>query len=150
VGKVALQQGKLDEAEKCFARMVEIYRNVYPNGHPFIGIAEANLAGIFVERKQYQRAEALYRDALSIYASTLPADHQNVGIGRVKLGRALLREKRYADALNETLAGYNILCKKSDLSNPWLKNAKQDLGEEYVALKQPEQAMKFREAAVKP
>ncbi len=150
VGKVALQQGKLDEAEKCFARMVEIYRAVYPNGHSFIGIAEANLAGVYLERRQYERAEELYRDALNVYAITLPADHQNVGIGKAKLGRTLLREKRYADALKETLAGYNILSKRADSSNPWLKNAKQDLGEEYIALKQPEQAAKFRDAAAKP
>jgi eukaryotic-like serine/threonine-protein kinase len=150
VGKVALQQGKLDEAEKCFARMVEIYRAVYPDGHSFIGIAEANLAGVYVERRQYERAEELYRDALNIYANTLPADHQNVGIGKAKLGRTLLRERRYADALRETLAGYDILSKKADNSNPWLKNAKQDLSEEYIALKQPEQAAKFRDAAAKP
>ena len=130
--------------------MVEIYRAIYPSGHSFIGIAEANLAGVYVERRQYERAEGLYRDALNIYASTLPADHQNVGIGKAKLGRTLLRERRYADALKETLAGYDILSKKADNSNPWLKNAKQDLSEEYIALKQPEQAAKFRDAAGKP
>jgi len=149
VGKVALQQGRLNEAEKCFARMVEIYRSVYPNGHSLIGIAEANLAAVFMERKQYDRAEGLYRDALNIYANTLPADHQNVGIGRVKLGRALLHERRYPQALSETLAGYNILSKKPDAANPWLKNAKQDLGEEYTALHQTEQAAKFREPVAK-
>jgi eukaryotic-like serine/threonine-protein kinase len=150
LGRVALQQGKLEEAETSFSRMTEIYRSVYPNGHWFIGIAEANLAGVFMERKQFARAEALYRDALHIYANTLPGDHVNVGIGRVKLGRALLHEKRYSDALAESHAGYDILASKPDKTNPWLKNAKQDLGEEYAALKQPDQAARFRDAPLKP
>jgi len=68
-------------------------------------------------RKQYARAESLYRDALKEYANMLPADHQDVGVGKVKLGRAMLRQKRYADALNETLAGYTILSNKVGASN---------------------------------
>ena len=150
VGRVALQQGKLDEAAASFSRMADIYRSIYPNGHWLVGIAKANLAGVFMERKQFSRAENLYRDALHIYASTLPADHVNVGIGRVKLGRALLHEKRYADALVESHAGYDILAKKPAKEHPWLKNAKQDLGEEYAALKQPEEAAKFRDASSNP
>lgn len=150
VGKIALQQGRLDDADKCFSRMAEIYRKAYPNGHYLIGVAEGNLAGVFMERKQYPKAEQLYRDALGVYASTLPADHQNVGIGKVKLGRALLHEKRYPEALLETQAGYDILSKKTNSSNTWLKNAKQDLAEEYVALKQPELAAKFHLDTTKP
>src|SRR5207245_9355565 len=102
-----------------------------------------------VERTQEQNMENSTRDTLNIYEKTLPAEHQNVGIGKAKLGRTLLRERRYEDALKETLAGYDILSKKADNSNPWLKNAKQDLSEEYIALKQPEQAARFRDEAAK-
>jgi hypothetical protein len=38
---------------------------------------------------------------------------------------------------------HDILSKKTDSSNTWLKNAKQDLAEEYIALKHPELAAKF-------
>jgi len=75
VGKIALQQGRLDDADKCFSGMAEICREVYPNEHYLGGVAEGNLAGVYMERKQ-----------------------QNVGIGKVKLGRALLHEKRYWEA----------------------------------------------------
>jgi serine/threonine-protein kinase len=145
VGKVAMQEGKLDEAEASFRRMEEIYRSVYSNKHYLIGIAEANRASVYMEKKEYARAEALYRDALAVYADTLPPDHQNVGIGRAKLGRALLRQKRYADAQAESSAGYEILVKKADAENAWLKNAREDLVEEYTALNRPELAAKFRE-----
>jgi serine/threonine-protein kinase len=144
VGKVAIEEGKLDEAEASFRRMEEIYRSVYSGKHYLIGVAEANRASVYMEKKEYARAEALYRDALHIYADTLPPDHQNVGIGRAKLGRALLLEKRYADAEAETSAGYEILLKKADASNVWLKNAREDLVSEYTALDRPELAAKFR------
>ena len=149
VGKVAMQEGKLDEAEASFRRMEEIYRSVYSNKHYLIGIAETNRASVYMEKKEYARAEELYRDALRAYADTLPPDHQNVGIGRAKLGRALLRQKRYADAQAETSAGYEILVKKADAANPWLKNAREDLIEEYTALDRPELAAKFREELAK-
>ncbi len=144
LGNVAVRQLKLDEAEGDFARAESIYRKVYPNGHYLIGLMEVNVAGVYVERKQFERAEALYRDAFKVYANFLPADHLNFGIGRVKLGRALLGEKRYADALTETQAGYAILVKKASPANPWLINAKQDLGAEYSALHQPELAAKYQ------
>jgi serine/threonine-protein kinase len=80
-----------------------------------------------------------------MYAETLPPDHQNVAVGRAKLGRALLRQKRFNEAQTETLAGYEILLKKSDTANAWLKNAREDLVEEYSALNRPELAAKFRQ-----
>ena len=146
---MAIEEGKLDEAEASFRRMEEIYRSVYSGKHYLIGVAEANRASVYMEKKEYPRAEALYRDALRVYADTLPPDHQNVGIGRVKLGRALLREKRYADAQAETSAGYEILIKKADASNVWLKNAREDLVSEYTALDRPELAAKFRSELAK-
>jgi len=145
VGKVALQQGKLDEAEASFRRMEDIYRSVYSNKHYLIGVAEANRGGVYMEKKDYARAEELYRDALQMYEETLPPDHQNVAVGRVKLGRALLRQRRYNEAQGETLAGYEILAKKTDAANAWLKNAREDLVEEYSALHRPELAAKFRQ-----
>lgn len=145
VGKVALQQGKFDEAEASFRRMEDIYRSVYSNKHYLIGVAEANRGGVYMEKKDYARAEQLYRDALHMYADTLPPDHQNVAVGRAKLGRALLRQKRYDEAQAETLAGYEILVKKSDAASIWLKNVREDLVEEYSALHRPELAAKFRQ-----
>jgi serine/threonine-protein kinase len=142
LGNGAVRQGKLDDAEADFFRAQNIYRKVYPNGHYLIGLMDVNLAGVYMERKQFEHAESLYRDALKIYANFLPPDHLNVGIGRAKLGRALLDEKHYEDALKETQAGYDILQKKG-ASNPWFKNAKQDLAQEYAALHQPDLAAKY-------
>lgn len=144
LGNVAVRQLKLDEAEADFSRAESIYRKVHPDGHYLIGLMQVNIAGVYMERKKFEHAETLYRDALKVYEHFLPPDHLNFGIGRVKLGRALMGEKRYADALSETQAGYEILSKKAGPSNPWLKNAKQDLAEEYSELRQPGLAAKYQ------
>src|SRR6266446_2986079 len=150
LGNVAIRQKKLDEAEADFSRVVDIYRSVYGEKHYQIGIAQSNLAGVYVERKEYARAERLFRDTLQIYSETLPGDHQNVGICRIRLGDALAAERRFKEAETESLGGYQILSSKSSGPQKWIQMARQDLASEYDALHQPEQAAKFRAAAVKP
>jgi len=144
LGKIAMRRGNLDEAENCFRRMAEIYRVVYHGKHYYIGVALANLGGVYMERKQYERAEELFRQALDEYTSTLPPGHLNVGIGRIRLGRALLREKRYAEAQTASQSGYEILMKQTAVPGSYLQIARTDLVEECDALKEPEQAAKFR------
>ncbi len=144
IGKVEQQRGKLDEAEADFRRMADIYRTVYHGKHYYIGNALSNLAGVALERKKYDEAERLVRESLQMYAQTLPADHQLVGISRIRLGRIFLRQKRYAEAETESLAGYGILAKQESAPAAWMLNARTDLAEEYDALRQPEQAAKYR------
>ena len=74
LGRIAQQQGKLDDAEADFHRMADIYRSVYAGKHYYIGIAESNLADVYVEKKNYKEGERLFREALSMYAQTLPAE----------------------------------------------------------------------------
>jgi hypothetical protein len=82
----------------------------------------------------------------------MPADHLNTGIARVKLGRTLLRQRRYAEAEEQTRAGYDILHKQMNPSVSWLQNARQDLIDEYGALDRPDDATRFRaeQASIKP
>lgn len=124
--------------------MAAIYREVYNGKHYYIGIALANLGGVYMEKKEFARATELFREALQLYSETLPAGHPTEGIGRIRLGRALLRQGRYAEAESETLAGYKILMKQGSPPIGYLQNARKDLAEEYEALKQPENATKFR------
>ena len=144
LGRVAEKQGKLDEAEADFARATEIYRTVYSGKHYYIGIGLSNMAGVYVMQKKYAQGERLFRQALQMYAQTLSPDHQLVGIARVRLGNALVPQKRYAEAEAESRAGYDILIKQIDPTSSWVVKARQDLVQEYMALKQPEQAAKFR------
>jgi len=95
-------------------------------------------------RREWPRAEKLFRQVIHLFTETQSAHHINTGIARVKLGRTLLHEGRFGEAESESRSGYDILIKQMDSKVTWLVNARQDLVEEYVALKQPEQAAKFR------
>jgi len=145
LGNTAFKQGKLDEAERHFSRMVEIYRKVYGEKHYLFGIATSNLAGVYSERKDYPRAERMFRQAIALYTEAQGPEHLNTGIARIKLGRTLLREGRFAEAAQESLAGYDIVSKQSVPGVSWLKNARKDLAAAYDSLKQPDKAARFRD-----
>jgi serine/threonine-protein kinase len=144
LGSVALNEGKYDAAEQYFERMADIYRTDYGEQHYLYATALSNLASVYTAQHEWPRAEKLYRQAIPIYSESQSPTHINTGIARIKLGRTLLRQRRYAEAEAETRAGYDILSPQMDLKVSWLMNARKDLVEEYAALKQPEQAAKFR------
>ena len=150
LGKIAQQQGSLNEAEADFSRMAEIYRSVYAGKHYYIGIALSNLAGVYVERKNYTLAERLFREAIQIYADALPPGHLNAGIAHVRLGHTFALERRHQDAEAESLAGYEILMKQPSAPERWLQTARTDLVQDYEALHQPEQANRFRAELTQP
>jgi serine/threonine-protein kinase len=147
LGTAALRQGKNDVAEQYFLRMVDIYREVYGEHHYLFAVALANVGSVYASREDWPRAEKIYRQVIPIFTESQSASHINTGIARVKLGRSLLRQDRYAEAEAETRAGYEILVKQMDPKVTWLVNARKDLAEEYDALKQPEQAARFRAEA---
>ncbi len=144
LGKVAQQEGRLDEAEAYFRRMAGIYKAAYDDKHYLIGVALSNLGSVVQERGDVEGAERLFREVIRRYEETLSPEHLYMGITRIKLGRALLRQRRYAEAEKETRAGYEILIAQTDPSVTWVKSARNDLVEEYVALNRPEDAARFR------
>ena len=124
--------------------MADIYRSVYGDKNYNVDIAIANLADVYLERKEYTRAESLYRDAVRRFTEALSAGDMNTGIARVKLGRALLRERRYREAEGEILAGTAILTKQTSPSVSWVQAARKDLALVYEALGEPEKAKGVR------
>jgi serine/threonine-protein kinase len=144
LGNTAAKQGNYDAAEKYFTRMADIYHAIYGEHHYLLGIALSNLAGAYAGKHEWARAEALFRQAVRLFTETQSANHINTGIARTKLGRILLHERRYAEAETESRAGYDILIRQITPGASWLVGARKDLVEEYHALKQPDQAEKFR------
>ena len=144
LGTVSLQRDKLDDAEAAFRRMADIYAKVYPGGHYLTGTALSNLASVYMSRKEPAKAEPLYRQAIVIYSTAQSPEHLNTGIARIKLGRSLLRQRRFAEAAQESLAGYEIVSKQSDPAVSFLKNARKDLVAAYDSLGEPDKAARFR------
>ena len=139
----------MDGAIVAFRRVVEIYRSVYGDHHYFVAIALANVASQYMDKKDYVSAEPIFRDVIRRLTEVLPADNVNTGIAHIKLGRVLLRQNRYAEAAEQTRAGFDSLSKQMDPTVSWLRSARKDLVAEYTALHQPEQAAKFKEATAK-
>jgi serine/threonine protein kinase/tetratricopeptide (TPR) repeat protein len=144
IGTVSLQRNKLDEAEAAFRRMADIYAKVYPDGHYLTGTALSNLASVYMSRKEPAKAEPLYRQAIVIYSTAQSPEHLNTGIARIKLGRSLLRQGRFAEAAQESYAGYEIVSKQSDPAVGFLKNARKDLVAAYDSMGEPGKAARFR------
>ena len=144
LGTVAHVQGRLEEAQRYYERVLDIYRTTYGTNHYLPGIALSNLGSTHMAAKRFSQAEALFREAIATFTATLSANHTNTGIARVKLGRALLRQGRHAGAAVESLAGYEILKTQMDPGVSYLQAARADLIEAYTALKQPQQAERFR------
>jgi serine/threonine-protein kinase len=144
LGNIAYQLDRYDEAEAAYSRMVEIYRKVYNDRHYLIGIALSNVASVYSARREYPRAEALYREVMRRYEGLLEPDNVNVGITRIKLGRTLLRQGKFADAVTESLGGYEVLVRQANPGISFLKAARTDLAIAYDSLRQPDKAQRFR------
>ena len=146
LGGVAYMRDQLDEAEAQFQRMIAIYQEVYHGrNHYQIAVGTANLAGVYMDRKQWPRAEQLFREALQIYIETQGAGHVNTGIAHIKLGRTLVRQGHYSEAESQTVTGYRILIKQSNPTDSFLRGARKDLRAIYDALNQPEKAKQYQE-----
>jgi serine/threonine-protein kinase len=124
--------------------MLEIYKAAYGERHYRYSLALANLASVYLARKEYVRAEPLFRAAIRHYREALSPDHLYVGIAEIKLGRALNGQKRYAEAEAHELNGYRILASQTSPSVTWLQSARKDLVTIYEALHQPDKAAHYR------
>ncbi len=144
LGSVALRKGNYDEALAYFTRMADICRTVYGERHYWYATAISNIGSVYSAEKDWPRAEKQYRMVIPIYTEAQSATSTNTGIARIKLGRTLLRQRRYPEAETETRAGYEILVKQMDPKVSWLVNARNDLVEEYQALKKPDEVAKFQ------
>jgi serine/threonine-protein kinase len=144
LGNILSMQSRFDEAAANFQRAADIYRAVHGERHYLVAIEMSNVAYAHMQRKDYALAESLFREVIPLFAETLAPDNVNTGIARIKLGRTLLRAERYAEAAEESLAGYEIVAKQASPSISFLRAARTDLIASYEALQQPETAARFR------
>ena len=144
LGNNLAMQDQFDEAAQNFQRAADIYRGVHGERHYLVAIELSNVAYMHLQRKDYGVAETLFREVIPLFAETLSPDNVNTGIARIKLGRTLLRAGRYAEAEQESLAGYEIVAKQASPSISFLRAARTDLIASYEAMQQPDKAARFR------
>jgi len=143
LGKIAQKLGHWEEAEKDFAKSVDLYTARYGANHSFVAVELSNLGSVYRDAKQYPQAERIFRDVLGRLTKALPADHPDVALARIKLGDVLAGEKRYQEAEGFLIDGYEAL-RKSNPTAVSLQAAREDLAAVYDALKMPEKAARFR------
>ena len=101
----------MDDAEADFHRMADIYRWVYAGKHYYIGIAESNLAEVYVEKKNYKEGERLFSRSPQ-YVCPNPSVRPPASGNRA--GQARARDSPatpYSAAESESRAGYELLMK---------------------------------------
>jgi tetratricopeptide (TPR) repeat protein len=74
-------QGRSDEAEPVFKKLITIYEEALPAGHPVLAIGYNNLAGLYHAQGRSDEAEPLYKKAIAIHEKVLPADHPALATG---------------------------------------------------------------------
>jgi len=80
-------------------RGVIVATQLLPEGHPFIGFAQATLAKILLQADRFEEAEAPARRALDIMAATRGPEHRNTLIAMNNLAVIVAELGRYEDAL---------------------------------------------------
>tara|TARA_R110002096_G_scaffold377231_2_gene571093 strand:- start:788 stop:1363 length:576 start_codon:yes stop_codon:yes gene_type:complete len=78
-------------------------------GHPSVATSLNNLAGLYVDQRQYTEAELLYKRALSINEKALGLDHPSVATNLNNLAELYHSQGRFAEAepfYNRALAIY--------------------------------------------
>ncbi len=144
LASIARQQDRYDEAEAMYVRMEAIYRAIHGDDHYLIALAMANRASVYMNSRRHAAAEPLFREVIARYTRAQGADHFNTGIARIKLGRVLLRQGRFAEAAEESRAGYDILTRTTNPGISFLRAARQDLVAAFDSLGRPGEAARFR------
>jgi eukaryotic-like serine/threonine-protein kinase len=144
LGLLELKRGRMREAEADFTRMADINRSVYGDRHYLVAVALMNLGQVHLEEKNYIQAERFYREALDRMKESLPSGHPSTAIAEIQLGHILVLERRYKEAESHLLAGYQAMIAQPSPQASRLQSARKDLVSVYEAMRQPDQAAKFR------
>jgi tetratricopeptide (TPR) repeat protein len=68
-------QGRYDEAETLYIKVLEIRRRVLGEGHPNTPDSMNNLGNLYRKQGRYEEAEQLYIKTLEIYRRVLGEEH---------------------------------------------------------------------------
>ena len=109
LGSIALQLGRLEQADSLLTRSLQQRRSLFGPRHADVASSLIALALLRIDQARLDSAEVLAREALEIGAAVLPAGHPLQARGTTALGRVLEEQGEYAEAiqvLGEAVALY--------------------------------------------
>jgi serine/threonine protein kinase/tetratricopeptide (TPR) repeat protein len=99
LGNVNFYAGNLDEADRYFARVLAMTRQVSGQRHALVADDLINLGAVQFERGRHAEAEKYYREALPIIEGWFGKEHSRAASNLTMLGRAIVAQGRYEDAV---------------------------------------------------
>jgi serine/threonine-protein kinase len=127
---------RYQEAEECYNRNIEIYRELHGEGHQMAD-AYTFRGRINTLLGLYQRAEADYRKAVDLRRGGLGDDHYLVGYDLKSLGNSLEFQKKYAAADSAFGAALSIYRRAFPEGNAYTSSALLGKGRTMVYLGDP-------------
>lgn len=96
---VLMNRGKLDEAESLCHRVIERLESIHGREHPFTMMAVQNLASLYGDRKEYQRALDLLIPQLELRERIAGPEHLDTLNHRQAIATMLMHAKRHEEAI---------------------------------------------------
>jgi eukaryotic-like serine/threonine-protein kinase len=98
VASIRLAHGEYDEAERLYARALELDERILGRDHIQLASSYNNLAGVAFARGAYDEAERLLRRSAEIREAALGPDHPDVALALINLGSVNYRRGAYDEA----------------------------------------------------
>jgi serine/threonine-protein kinase len=137
-------QQKYDEVEAVLREIVELRRELHPEGSSMIGVALVQGLGRFlVDRQKYAEAEPVLREGISVFEEILGNRHPDTWIARASLATCLFGLGRTHEA--ELLARESL--DRLHLVEEFTRNPRYNIArvaEEFDAVGRPKFAARYR------
>lgn len=147
LGAVRLEQGDFKAAEANYKRAVDLKRRTSPN-LPSLAAALNNLALLYTQIGDLQRAEPLYEEALSIHRKALGEVHPRTSTSLNNLALLLSEKKEYERAEEMLQQALKIERELRDGNHPSVARALSNLGSLYLKTRRPKEALPLYKSAV--
>jgi len=137
-------QGKYDETEMYLRNVVEIRRELHPEGHSEIGGALVIGLGRFLaQRQKYAEAEPVLREGVAIYESALGSEHSNTWIARGSLASCLFGLGKTTEAERLARGSLDTLERREEFTRFERANIPH-VARQLDAVGRPELALRYR------
>lgn len=109
LGRLHARQGRLEEAEEAFKKSLEITRERYGAGHPFMASSLENIGSIRGQMGDYQGCREMLTQALELRRITLGDEHPDNAISLVNLANADRHLGDHAQAQEKLEEALNLI-----------------------------------------